>query len=37
MFLVTMEAHVAPELEERLIHAFDHVKSRRRQAWSKVY
>jgi quinol monooxygenase YgiN len=29
MFLVTMEARVAPELQERLIRAFDHVKNRR--------
>lgn len=29
MFLVTMEAHVAPELEEQLRRAYDHVMSHR--------
>jgi quinol monooxygenase YgiN len=29
MFLVMMEARVAPEQEEQLIRAFDHVKNRR--------
>jgi hypothetical protein len=29
MYLVTMEAHVAPELEEQLRRAYDHVMSHR--------